>query len=224
MLRLLLLLVLLSSLGRALAQIPELPAPLVARYYLGLSAQHDDFQQAGGNSLAELVVPVQASVGYRLRPRLTLQFALTYSRPTFDYSKLSSRQQSAGSDYGNEYVGQASWRRLSWAVLARYALRRPARRLQLDLLGGYVLQQMRYRSFYQYTYTDYGTNVSSTTSFREGYAYELGRLTAGLGARYRCAQRLEIVLDATLNSYVMALRSVPDPGLSLGLRYGLGSR
>jgi hypothetical protein len=198
------------------------PAPAF-RYYAGLSAYTSDYQSIGGNSLSDLRVPIQATLGYQLRPRLAVQVSAAYSHSGFDYNNLGSNYYPPGGLVASDYQsGKMSASYSTLSLLARYAVRHPDRRLQVDVLGGFSREHETYRNNYQYTALDSAKAVVSTSSVRTSYTYTLWLLTAGLSTRYRLGQHLEAVLDATLNARVSSLDSPPTLAGALGVRYHFG--
>ncbi|AMR29239.1 hypothetical protein A0257_20495 [Hymenobacter psoromatis] len=208
-----------------LASQAQQPSPPAYRYYGGLALYSSDYQYVSGNSFSDLSVPVQATLGYQLRPRLAVQASLAYSQYTSDWGRLSQTQITPDFTAIDNYFGQSVARSHSFSLLARYTLtRRAAHRLQVDMLGGATLEQHSFASAYQYThtFTDKAGTTTSTSFNEQGYTYSLWLLTGGVSARYGLGRHLEAVLDATLNSRLARLESPPTLAGALGLRYRFG--
>ena len=199
------------------------PAPAF-RYYAGLSAYTSDYQSIGGNSLGDLRVPIQATLGYQLRPRLAVQVSAAYSQSGIDYNSLGSNYYPPGGLVASDYQsGKMSASHATVSFLARYAVRHPDRRLQVDVLAGFSREHETYRNNYRYTAFDSTKAVVSTSSVRTNYTYTIWLLTAGLSTRYRLGRHLDAVLDATLNTRFASLGSPPTLAGALGVHYRFGA-
>lgn len=203
----------------------QAPTPAY-RYYGGLGIYNSNNQYISGNSVSDLSVPVQVTLGQQLRPRLAVQASVAYSQYTLQYSKFNSTNEITPTYHtANTYVGQSVSRSTTLSLLARYTLtRRTTHRLQVDVLGGATLEKHRSTSAYQHTFTATdSTGTRTTNSFnQQGYAYSLWLLTGGLSARYRLSPHLEAVADATLNARLAGLGDPPTVAGALGLRYRFG--
>lgn len=196
-------------------------------YYLGLAAYSSDYQGLGGSYNQGVRVPVQAVVGYQLRPRLAVQLGVAYSSATASYfgiSKYYTGSAAAASPYAYFIdQGQTTRRNTSVALLARYTLtRQPAHRFQVDALGGFTLELQRL------DFSSTRTDIDSTsTHFAMTQTQEQSRrtdllLTAGISPRLRFGRHLEALLDVTINK-ALTLRTTGLSGAAaLGLRYRFG--
>ncbi len=216
-------------LGHAQAPTPAPATPAAApRYYVGLAAYHSNFQNLASWRQGDtgFRVPVQLTAGYQLRPRLALELGVAYSGRTVRYAQ-NYTYDANGTFAAYQYSHATTGHLVSVSALARYGLtRRPARRLQVDALGGLTLV---HGNFYNRGFE--GNNNSGTFEtrfFDEHYTYNTLLLTAGLGLRYRLTSRAELNLDLATNHN---LRGLPIYGgglagftgsTALGLRYRLG--
>ena len=116
-------------------------APAAHRFYGGLTVYSSSFQPLGGNYY-HTTVPVQAVVGYQLRPRWAVQVGAAYSGYRQEYSSLGRYAEPGGTNsYDFSYNGSYAMRKLSVALLGRYTLTRtPTHRLQVDALGGFTYE------------------------------------------------------------------------------------
>jgi len=209
-----------------LASQAQQSSPPAYRYYGGLALYSSDYQYVAGDSPLDLTIPVQATLGYQLRPRLAVQTSLAYSQDVTNYNKFDFTDiVSPTYRTANNYYGRAMKRSYSLALTARYALtRKQLHRVQVEVLGGFTLEKGNYASAYQHTFTrmDSAGTTSTNSFYQAGYTYSQWLVTAGLGARYRCSRRLTAVLDVTLNSSLARLESPPTLAGALGLRYRFG--
>lgn len=210
-------------LGFAQAEVAA-PAP---RYYVGLAAYSSAYQPLGGGAFRSTRLPAQLMAGYQLRPRLAVQLSGAYSGVSsshFSVGRYLSAPGVPGAYF--DYDIRSTERNTSLALLARYTLtRQPARRLQVDMLGGATLEASHY------TYTSISTDSSRapyTHRYDEGGTNWAYLLTAGPSVRYRLGRHLEALLDFTLSHDLNPSHrpnSSPLTGATaLGLRYRFGGR
>jgi hypothetical protein len=200
------------------------PAP---RFYGGLgvySSSHQDLGSWGDGAR----IPVQAVVGYQLRPRLAVQLGLAYSgnRNFYDNSQYI---YSGGSPIAYS-AGTYTERSTTTSLLARYTLTRKLQhRFQADLLGGAKFEYSAYHD--KGTYFDNRPATPSATPFDYTSTYTSTLLSLGPSLRYRVASRLDVVYDLTFDLPVLGgnySNSIynPKPSLqatmALSLRYRFG--
>lgn len=211
----------------ALAQRPTLPLP---RLYVGLAAYTSAFQPIGNSAQMGFSVPVQATLGYQLRPRLAVQAEVSYQGQRYGYYYAGP----AGATVTNgqlrlgpirQTTANSERRAVAASLLARYTLtRQPLRRLQLDLLGGLSLEH--YHAVTHGVTTDSVATPVSTFDYDNIDTSLL--LSGGAGGRYRLGPRLEatgtVLVGVPLTGYG-GLRNFEfrfKPSFALGLRYSLG--
>ncbi|TVT39508.1 hypothetical protein FNT36_17840 [Hymenobacter setariae] len=215
-------------LGSSFAGYAQTTDPAAAlRFYGGLGVYSSSHQDLGswGNGAR---IPVQALVGYQLRPRLAVQLGVVYSgnRSTYD---------GQNGYYNNGIpvaysVGSYSERSTTTSLLARYTLtRKLEHRFQADLLGGAKFEYSAYND--KGTYFDNRPATPSATPFDYTSTYKSALLSLGPSLRYRVVSRLDVVYDLTFDlpilggNYSNSIYS-PRPRLqatmALGLRYRFG--
>ena len=227
---------LLTSALPALAQTaPAAPLPLpgTARYYVGLAAYSSYCQPLGGQPLGTtgFRVPVQLTVGYQLRPRLAVQVGVAYSGSTSTNSNLGYEYLHTGTrPTYHYYENTRTMRRTSVSALARYTLtRKPAHRLQFDLLGGIGMEHGS--AYSRGSHSDSLSGSLQTTNYSYRGSQNMLVLTLGASARYRLNPRFELNFDLTTNyavadeirTYVKPLQGFTGSA-ALGLRYRFGKQ
>ena len=200
---------------------------LASKFYVGLAAYSGPYQTFSTTYRYRdnINIPVQATIGYQLRPRLAVQLGLTYSgyknkfEREYDYISIDN--------YKIHYNGNTitTVRTFSTALLMRYTLtRKPAHHFQFDVVGGLTLmhQGVRLTGNETYSYADYPQSPSTIIEHNDSYPYN--RLNASLGPefRYRFGQLLEVVSDILFNLPITGTYHDLDSSLALGLRYHLG--
>ena len=211
----------------SLAQPTETAPAATPRFYVGLGAYHSNFQNVWNRRPGDtgFRVPVQLTAGYQVRPRLALELGVAYSGRTSHYAYEGYYYDATGNGFNNNYTLASTGRTTTASALARYTLtRKPAHRLQVDVLGGFTLVHGSY--YYRGSDTNDLSGTPETTPFSVRGANNDFLLTAGLGLRYRVAPRLELSFDLTTN------RNLSHPNTfngytgsaALGLRYRFGSR
>ena len=196
------------------------------RFYVGLGAYHSNYQNLGSWRQGDtgFPVPVQLTAGYQLRPRLALELSAAYSGRTNTYGYDGYYQNGNDPTLSYyQYSGTYTERVTTVSALARYTLtRKPARRLQVDALGGFTLVHGN-----DYARGFEANDFSGTfrsVPFARRATYNALLLTAGLGLRYRLTPRFELNFDLTTN------RNLTHPdryrgftgSAALGLRYRFG--
>ena len=188
------------------------------RFYVGIGLYSSYYNRLGNPYNLGTAVPVQATLGYQLRPRLAVQASLAYSGN-------SGHNAGTLTDYatGNtgEYFSNYRNRFFTLAVQGRYALlRQTAHRLQLDAVGGATIER--------HTYHGDGAqpnflspNPGTTTSFDRSSSNNVYLVSLGPSVRFRLASRVEAVGDWLLNVDTRAAEH-PNSSFALGLRYRFG--
>ena len=211
----------LSLAGHAQATDP-VPAP---HFYGGLgvyTSSHQNLSSWGNGAR----IPVQAVVGYQLRPRLAVQLGLVYSgnRAEYAYSTSYSSYYPAPPNTLVDITGTYSERSTTTSLLARYTLtRKLAHRFQADVLGGIKFEYSRYHDAGTTTTHDQATPV--VTAFDYPNTYNSTLLSLGISLRYRVVSRLEAVYDFTFDQPIS--RNSPysrrlEATMALGVRYRFG--
>jgi len=214
--------------GAALPARAQTPAdtPPAPRFYVGLGAYSSYYQPLGGRPYSGVSVPVQLTAGWQLRPRLAVQVGVAYSGISDNYAYSTTSYTAAGVPTGSyDVAGTNTERRATATALARYTLtRKPAHRLQIDLLGGLTLEHLSFHGR--------GTRLESfqPTPVVAPYDYRFADtsllLTLGAGLRYRLTQRFELTYDLTFSRAVASdtpsLYTNLTSASALGLRYRFG--
>jgi hypothetical protein len=188
------------------------------RFYVGLGVYRSYYNRLGNPYNLGTAVPVQATLGYQLRPRLTLQASLAYSGN-------SGHSEGTLTDYttGNtgEYFSNYRNRFLTLAVQGRYALmRQTAHRLQLDAVGGATIERHTFRG--NGANPNFGSpSPGTTTPYDLNSANNVYLISLGPSVRFRLASRVEAVGDWLLNVDTRAAEH-PNSSFALGLRYRFG--
>jgi hypothetical protein len=168
-----------------------------------------------------LNLPVQATLGYQLRPRLALQLSLAYSGQKSTYANTSSFIDSNALPVTHDFTYTFSRRTTSALLLARYTLtRRASHRFQVDALGGLSLDHIAYRSTGTDTYIRQG--IIEVVPYDHADAYNSLRINLGPSFRYRCTERLEVVYDVLFNALLTSSTRSYNTAMALGLRYRFG--
>jgi hypothetical protein len=209
----------------SLAQDAE-PAPY-PRYYVGLSVYSGPYHYLGFPNIdgTKFRIPIQATFGYQLRPRLAVQLGLVYSGYKdnfgygYDYTDMNA--------YKVHYEGNSTLtrRNYSTSLLMRYTLtHKPAHHFQFDLVGGLILIQQRLHitTNETYSYVDYPQSPSTNVAYDNSDPFHSLNVNVGPSFRYRFGQRFEAVGDILFflpltNDYLRL-----DASTALGLRYRFG--
>jgi hypothetical protein len=216
---------LLCSSLTARAQSGELPT--TPHFYGGLGLYSSNHQKLGTWNLDQTRLPVQAVVGYQLRPRLAVQLGVAYSGNSHDYAYSTSYSSYYPSPPGSiiDFAGTYKERSTTATVLARYGLtRKSAHRFQADLVGGAKFEYAR--QSYVGTQTTHDQAAPVVTAYEYPSSFQQVALSLGVGLRYRLASRLEATYDWTLDQPLYSnyydshrLQST----MALGLRYHFGA-
>lgn len=218
-------LLLLSSLTSH-AQSVELPT--TPHFYGGLGVYSSSHQNLGSWNLNQSRIPVQALVGYQLRPRLALQLGLAYSGNSNDYAYSISYSSTYPPPPSAvvDFAGRYNERFVTATLLARYGLTRKAsHRFQADVLGGAKFEYARHGD--AGTRTAYDQAAPVATAYNSPSTHTQPSLSLGFGLRYRLVSQLEVAYDFTFDQPVTRSDYYYSSGLQasifLGLRYHFGA-
>jgi hypothetical protein len=201
------------------------PAPQ-PKLYAGLAAYISSSQSINSASTG-FPVPLQATLGYQLLPRLAVQASLAYRGTSASYS-YAFRDYYSNNSTGSPYTisGVNQQRSSSAAVLTRLTLTRQAtHRLQFDLLAGLTLEHQRYRWTSMRTDSAAAPVASSNRT-----STTLLLVTAGAGVRYRIGQRFEANYNLLLSTGIVDFNNRnsyyyrASSSMALGLQYRFGRR
>jgi len=208
------------------AQSVELPT--TPHFYGGLGVYSSSRQNLGSWNINQSRIPVQALVGYQLRPRLAVQLGVAYSGNSNDYTYSTSYSSAYPPPPSTivDFTGRYKERFVTATLLARYGLtRKPSHRFQADLLGGAKFEYVRYGD--AGTQTTYDQAAPVATAYDSPSTYTQPALSLGFGLRYRLVSQLEVAYDFTFDlpvtrsSYYYSSRL--QASTSLGLRYHFGA-
>jgi len=203
------------------AQATELPT--APHFYGGLGVYSSSHHNLGNWGYGQARIPVQAVVGYQVRPRLAVQLGLAYSGNRTDYAYSTSYSSYYPSPPSSiiDFAGIRKERSATATLLARYGLtRKPAHRFQADLLGGAKFEYSRYSDVGTSTTHDQAAPV--VTAYESPSTYTQPLLSLGFGLRCRLVSRLEAAYDFTFDLPVGSssyYSSRLQATMALGLRY-----
>jgi hypothetical protein len=196
------------------------PAPTY-RFYGGVAAYTSATQSLGTYYGGRYNVPVQATLGYQLQPRLAVQVGLAYSNTRGSYSYTNDYVDSNANAVSYLTTSAYTRRVFTTSLLARYTLtRQAAHRFQVDALGGFSLLHSIGRSTYSETATSQGSSSVSNSDY--SYNYNNLLLNAGPSFRYRFGKHLEAMYDV-LFGVSLTNSFNASTSMALGLRYRFGS-
>ena len=205
----------------------DAPPAMAPRFYVGLAAYSGPYQRFGSSNTngTDVNIPVQATFGYQLRPRLAVQIGLTYSGYKRGYGYNYNYIDSNTDQINYSSNGTYTLRTFDTALLLRYTLtRKAAHRFQVDAVGGLQLTHQRGRQVGTdiYSYINPSQGPRTTIEYDNVYPYNVLSVNLGPGFRYRFGQRLEAVGDILFNLPVTGNYHNLDSSLALGLRYHFG--
>jgi len=203
------------------AQSIELPTS--PHFYGGLGVYSSSHQNLS-NWYGKARIPVQAVVGYQLRPRLAVQLGIAYSGNSTDYSYslFSGVTYPPPPSAAVDYAGTYKERSTTTTLLARYGLtRQPTHRFQADVLGGAKFEYSRYRNTGTQTTYDQATPVVMV--YEDPATSTQLALSLGFGLRYRLVSHLEVAYDFTFDLPIARRQYYSQTTSTLGLRYHFGS-
>jgi hypothetical protein len=210
-------------LGAPLATLAQAADPAPARrFYGGLAIYQSSNQLLSGFYRGErLNLPVQATLGYQLRPRLALQLGLAYSGAKSDYADTYDYVNSNSIPVTYSSNSTSLRRATSTSLLARYTLTRWAsHRFQVDAVSGLSFEHSFYRVNSIDTYTSQG--VADVRPSEYSAAYNSLQLNLGPSFRYRFGERLEAVYDILFYTSLTSSYHSLNSAMALGLRYRFG--
>lgn len=190
------------------------------RFYGGLALYSGHAQTLYFHS-DQFNAPVQATLGYQLRPRLAVQVGLAYSgnksNDAYNYSYTDTNANLVS--YAN--TTSYSQRTYTTSVLARYTLtRQAAHRFQVDVLVGPSLAHSTNHFVGTETYTRQGTTDVVPYNYSSSYNNLLVNL--GPSFRYRFGSRFEAVYDVLFNVSLTNSYHSANTAMALGARYCFG--
>lgn len=200
---------------------PKAPPLPEYRLYGGLALYTGAAQSFGGFYGSRFSVPVQATLGYQLRPRLAVQVALAYSSAKSDDSYAHDYLDTNANLTSYTSTISASRRAYSTSVLARYTLTRKAtHRVQVDALAGPSFDH----STGGFTSIDTATSQGTTTTSYYEQSYRTTNLLLNLGPsfRYRFGSHIEAMYDILFNVSLTSSYHNANTAMALGLRYRFG--
>lgn len=215
-------------LGASLPSRAQTSAPsALPKLYGGLAAYVSSSHSIGLAPETGFPLPLQATLGYQLLPRLAVQTSLAYRGGAYAYS-YTSRDYAATGQMSPAYEirGMSRRRALSAAVLTRLTLtRQAAHRLQFDMLAGLTLERLRY------LYTSVRTDSAAAPVAFSYSTTSTGLLvTAGLGVRYRFGPRLEATYNWLFSTGLAGFDNGNNfnyrasASMALGAQYRFGRR
>lgn len=205
-----------------LATLAQTTDPLPAhRFYGGVALYTDGWQALGSFYHGQFRAPVQATLGYQLRPRLAVQVGLAYSGARGDDSYTDDYLDSNRNV--TNYLSTVSYSRRAYStsVLARYTLtRKDAHRFQVDVLAGPSFNHYTSRFANTQIITSQGT--TSVSSYNQLYNYNGLLVNLGPSFRYRLGGRVEATYDLLFNVSLTNSSHSTDASMALGVRYRFG--
>ncbi|WP_208132329.1 outer membrane beta-barrel protein [Hymenobacter sp. BT559] len=194
--------------------------PPVYRFYSGMAAYASTTQAVGGYHGSRYSVPVQATLGYQLRPRLAVQVGLAYSNVKSNNSYTNNYVDSNANLISSVTTSDDMRRVFTTSLLARYTItRQAAHRFQVDALAGPSFTHSAGRSTYSETATSQGSSSASYSDY--SYNYNDLLISAGPSFRYRFGKHLDAMYDVLLNvSLTNSMNG--STAMALGLRYRFG--
>jgi hypothetical protein len=206
---------------------PSIPVP---KFYAGLAMYSGSYHSLGRSkapasistsSTSTYQLPVQATLGYQLRPRLAVQFGLVYSSRKNDYTSTNEYVDTNSNTILFNSNGRSTLRHYTASLQARYTLtRKPDHRFQIDVVGGLAYDHQYYRGVVSEEYTNVSQGTSTSANYDNTFPYNEASIIIGPSLRYRFGQRLDIVYDLLLNQPLT--RQSNAGSMALGIRYRFG--
>ena len=195
----------------------ETPAAFKPQLFVGLGVSVGSYRPS--IEFYDNTVSPALTVGGQLGPRLAVQVSSVYSQQSNSYGYTGLLYINGGLHQGVS-SGTSRQRIVAVPVLMRYTLtRRPARRFQVDLLGGTTVLRSTYRSMG--TTIDSLQRVVSANDYRQ--ATTTFCLALGPGLRYRMGQHLDLTSEYIFNILLNNRSySSASAALTAGLRYRFG--
>jgi hypothetical protein len=209
-------------LGAPLLSHAQSAKPTPYKFYGSLAAYTSAYNKFTRYS-GRFTLPIQATLGYQIHPRLAVQAGIAYS----SYSNLYTgyTYYNASSQNYRPASGKYIIRYASVSLLTRYTLtRKLEHRMQFDVLGGLTLEHAGSRDAGNQLDSLQNTTISTPYDYR--YSDNTVLATAGISTRYCFSQRLELVYDLATNYDFRSSRQYATSGFTgstaLGLRYRFG--
>jgi hypothetical protein len=208
------------------------PTPLL-RFYGGLGIYSGSYHSLGRlrnpagisaytYSKNTFELPVQATLGYQLRPRLAVQLGLIYSGRKSAYTSGNEYTDANANTIRYRNSNQTTLRHYTASLQARYTLtRKPDHRFQADVVGGLSYDHQYYRGIGSQEYINVSQGTTVVTNDDNTFPYNESFLTVGPSLRYRLGQRMEVFYDLLLNQSLS--HQYNSGSMALGLRYRFGS-
>jgi hypothetical protein len=219
-------------LGSPLLSLAQEAAP-VPRFYGGLGIYTGSHHSLGrlrlppsGSSYSysknTFELPVQATLGYQVRPRLAVQLGLIYSGRKSAYASENEYTDVDANTIHYSSNNRSTLRHYTASLQARYTLtRKPDHRFQVDVVGGFSYDHQYYRGIGSQEYTNASQGTTIVTNNDDTFPYNESFINIGPSLRYRVGQRMEVVYDFLINQQLT--RSYNSGSMALGLRYRFGS-
>jgi hypothetical protein len=166
-------------------------------------------------------LPIQATLGYQLRPRLAVQLGLVYSGHKYDYASESDYTDANADIIHYSNNSRTTLRHYTASLQARYTLTRKLdHRFQVDVVGGFSYSHQYYRGIGSQEYTNVSQGTTLVTNDDGTFPYNESFISVGPSLRYRVGQRAEVVYDLLMNQALA--RNDGQVSMALGLRYRFG--
>lgn len=208
----------------------DIPSVAAPKFYAGLAIYSGADHSLGRSKAPSAInrsststyqLPVQATLGYQLRPRLAVQLGLVYSGRKNDYALADKYTDANSNTILFNSNGRSTLRHYTASLQARYTLTRKAdHRLQIDVVGGFAYDHQYYRGVGSEEYINVSQGTSTITNHDDTFPYNETSVCIGPSLRYRFGQRLEVIYDLLLNQPLN--RQSNAGSMALGLRYRFG--
>jgi hypothetical protein len=221
-------------LGSPLLSLAQAAAPVsLPRFYGGIGIYTGSGYRIGRMNTSRSIgtysentfqVPVQATLGYQLRPRLAVQFGLIYGGYKYDYASEYDYTDSNTNSIHYSNNSRSTVRQYTASLQARYTLTRKLdHRFRVDVVGGVAYHHQSYRGVGSQAYTNVSQGTTVVMNDDGIFHYNESFLTVGPSLRYRFGQRLEAVYDLIFGiPFVVNTSFSPTSSSALGLRYRFG--
>jgi hypothetical protein len=202
---------------------PSVAAP---KFYGGLALYSGSYHSLGrskalSSSTSTYQLPVQATLGYWVRPRLAVQLGVVYSGRKNSYASTDTYTDANSNTILFTSNGRSTLRHYTASLQARYTLTRKSNhRFQVDAVGGVAYDHQYYRGVGSEEYTNVSKGTSTFDYHDDTFPYHETFVIIGPSFRYRFGQRLDVVYDLLLNQPLN--RQSNSGSMALGLRYRFG--
>jgi hypothetical protein len=219
-------------LGSPLLSLAQAAAPAsLPRFYGGLGIYSGSYHRLGrmrdllatnSSSSNTYELPVQATLGYQVRPRLAVQLGLIYSGRKNDYTSAYDYTDANANMIHYSSNSRSTVRHYTTSLQVRYSLtRKPDHRFQVDVVGGLSYSHQYYRGIGSQEYINVSQGTTEVTNSDLTFPYNEAFINIGPSLRYRVGQRVEVVYDLLLNQPLA--HRYNSGSMALGLRYRFGS-